>query len=164
MFNIELIGIKFFGTNQFGDFNWMCKKEEYANSLFIFNDNEEYHNTCKTGAGNAIMRKFNKYSHLEIPLSAGIPTGTLKFGGYSVLDSHSKKYIDDSIVEIIELINLFKYKKIYYSADIDGKLGTSIFEVDKCVIDYITFKLFSLTNKPIQIIKILPSNYFNFNS
>ena len=160
MFDIKVIGIKFIGQNQIGDFYWMCNQAEYSNSLFIFNDNEEYHGTNRKGAGNAIMRKLNKYSNLAIPISAGIPTGTLEQGGYTKLNAHSKKQIDWSINEIIELINFYDYKKIYYSSELDGILGTSIFEVDKTVLKYITHKIFSLTNYPVQIIKLLPNNYF----
>lgn len=161
MFDIQIIGIKFTGTNKFGDFNWMCMLEEYSDSLFIFNDNEEFHNTSRKGAGNAIMRKYNKYSNLQIPKSAGIPTGTLKDGGYTKLNSHSKNQIDNSIKEIIELIKKFKYKRIYYSSELNGKLGTSIFHVDDQVIGYITNELFKLSNKPVQIVKMLSNNFFD---
>jgi hypothetical protein len=168
MFNIQLIGVKFVKSNQFGDFNWMCNQEEYSDSLFIFNDNEEYHDTCKGGAGNAVMRRYNKYSKLDKPKSAGIPTGTLQYGGYQSLDKNSVIQIDSAIGEIIELIIKYNYKQIYYSSELDGKLGTSIFAVDEKVIRYITHKLFSLTTNPIQIkiVKILPNYFFedDFNT
>jgi hypothetical protein len=160
MFNIQLIGVKFVKPNQFGDFNWMCQQDEYSDALFIFNDNEEYHDTCKGGAGNAIMRKYNKYSKLNKPKSAGIPTGTLEHGGYQSLNVHSIKQIDNAFEEIIELVKVFKYKQIYYSSEPDGKLGTSIFNVDSKVIKYITNILFSLTTNPVQIIKILSNDFF----
>ena len=164
MFNIQIIGIKFVGANMFGDFNWMCDQEEYLDSLFIFNDNEEYHNTDRRGAGNAIVRKYNKYSKLDIPKSVGIPTGTLKNGGYKNLNTHSKNIIDNSIKEIIELIEKYNYKKIYYSSEQDGLLGTSLFEVNILVKKYITEQIFKLSNNPIQIIKIIKNNNFEFNS
>jgi hypothetical protein len=44
---VKVIGIQFEGYNKLGDFNYMCELEEYKDTLFIFNDNEEYHNTCK---------------------------------------------------------------------------------------------------------------------
>ena len=40
MQEIQVIPIQFTGRNKYGDFNWMIKEPEYANSLFIFNDNE----------------------------------------------------------------------------------------------------------------------------
>jgi hypothetical protein len=160
MFNIQLIGVKFAKPNSFGDFNWMCHQNKYLDTLFIFNDNEEYHNTCRGGAGNAIMRKYNKYSNLNKPKSAGIPTGTLEHGGYQSLNAHSVKQIDEAFDEIIELINIFKYKQIYYSSELDGKLGTSIFNVNDKVIKYITNKLFGLTTNSVQIIKIISNDLF----
>jgi hypothetical protein len=153
MFDIQIIGIKFVKPNQFGDFNWMCKQEEYANSLFIFNDNIEYHNTNRAGAGNAIMRKYNAHSTLSTPLSAGIPTGSLSTGGFEHFNKNVKRIIDDSINEIIELIKYFNYTHIYYSAELTGELGTSIFEVNKKVIHYITHKIFGLSHNKIHVIK-----------
>lgn len=161
--DFELIGTKFYETGCVGDFYWMCDQKEYEGSLFIFNDNEEYHNSNRKGAGNAIMRKYNKYSHLEIPLSAGIPTGTLEYGGYTQLDSRTKAQIDSAINEIIELVNVYGYKRVYYSSEPDGMLGTSIFEVDIKVRKYITSRLFGLTQHPVQIVKILPNDYFQQN-
>jgi hypothetical protein len=145
MQEIQVIPIQFTGRNKYGDFNWMITEPEYANSLFIFNDNEEYHNKCISGSGNAIIRKYNKYNkNLNFPQSAGIPTGTFKNGGYIKLNKHVKKVIDDSIDEIIELINIYKYDKIYFSSDSEGKLGTSIFSVGDDVIEYITYRIKSL--------------------
>lgn len=161
MSNIQVIGVKFVKPNQFGDFYWMCHQDEYSDSLFIFNDNEEYHSTCKDGKGNAIMRRYNKYSKLDKPKSAGIPTGTLELGGYKSINLHSLNEIDNAINEIIELINFYQYKQIYYSSELDGKLGTSIFVVDDKVIRYITHRLYSLTTNPIQIVKILSNNFFD---
>ena len=161
MFDIQIIGIKFIKSHQYGDFKWMRLQNEYESSLYIFNDNEEYHETSKTGQGNAVMRRFNNYSELKVPQSAGIPTGTLKYGGYQELDTHSKKQIDDSIDEIIELISTYHYKRIFYSAELDGRLGTSIFDVNLNVLNYITHKIFSLTVNPIQIVKLLPNNHFS---
>jgi repressor of nif and glnA expression len=160
MFDIEVIGIKFTSRNQYGDFYWMCSQNKYNGSLFIFNDNEEYHKTNKRGAGNAIMRIFNKYAQLEIPLSAGIPTGTLREGGYKKFTPEIKKVIDDSIDEIIELIEIFKYKTIYFSAELDGKLGISIFAVNPKVINYITNRIYKLSSNPVKIIKLLSNDNF----
>lgn len=161
MYNVEIIGIKFSKINTYGDFNWMCKQEQYTGSLFIFNDNEECRQNCKRGAGNAIMRQYNKHSNLLIPRSAGIPTGTLRAGGYSELTEHAKKQIDDSILEIRELIEKHEYSKIYYSSEINGKLGTGIFTVDDKVLNYITLQIFSLSNKQIKIEYFLPNDAFD---
>ncbi len=161
MFNLQVIGVKFNKRNQFGDFFWMCQQNEYSGSLFIFNDNEEHHDSNKRGAGNAVMRSFNKHSDYNPPKSAGIPTGTMEDGGYQNLTLDVKKTIDDSIDEIIELIKKYKFHTIYYSSEYNGILGTSIFEVDKNVLNYITDRIFNLSTNPVQIIKTLPNNYFD---
>lgn len=161
MFDLEVIGIKFTFPKQYGDFYWMCRQKEYSDSLFIFNDNEEYHYTNQRGAGNAIMRSFNKYSNLTIPISAGIPTGTLKDGGYSKFTPEIKNVIDNSFNEIIELIEKYKYRKIYFSSELNGKLGTSIFEVNTKVIDYITNSIYKLSINPVKIIRLMPNNKFD---
>ena len=160
MFDIQLFGVKFMKPKQFGDFYWMYDQEEYSDSLFIFNDNEEYHYTCRCGAGNAVMRRYNQYSKLIKPKSAGIPTGTLGEGGYSKFTPEIKKVIDDSINEIIELIKIHQYKTIYFSAELDGKLGTSIFAVNPKVINYITNRIYGLTHNPVRIIKLLSNDNF----
>ena len=143
---ISVIGITFTDRNKIGDFVWMCTQSEYNDSLFIFNDNEERHNSNVRGKGNAVMRQYNKYSNLTIPKSAGIPTGTFKNHGYKKLDDHCKKIIDNAIDEIIELIHLHHYKRIFYSADENGKLGTNLFIVGDDVTTYITGKLNNLKN------------------
>lgn len=142
---VKVIGIQFEGYNKLGDFNYMCELEEYKDTLFIFNDNKEYHNTCKKGAGNAIMRQYNKHNtELNKPKSAGIPTGTLKNGGYSELNNYVKNVVNQSVNEIKDLIKKYNYEKIYYSVGKDNKLGTSLFEVNEDVIDYIDTLINSL--------------------
>lgn len=163
MFDTEVIGIKFTSYKQYGDFYWMCNQEKYSNSLFIFNDNEECHYSNHKGAGNAIMRIYNKHSKLDIPKSAGIPTGTLQYGGYTKFTPNVKMVIDNSFNEIIELIQKHKYKTIYFSSELDGKLGTSIFQVNPTIITYITNKIYHLSSKPIKIIKVLSNDHFDEN-
>lgn len=125
----------------------MYHQDDYNDVLFIFNDNEEHHNTNRRGAGNAIMRKYNKYnSNLDRPRSAGIPTGTLEDGGYQELNSHVIVQVDNAIEEIKEIIKKYNYNKICYSAEKDGVLGTGIFTVDRSVLEYITTKIKELKN------------------
>ena len=146
--NIQIYGTKFIGRGIIGDFEWMIQQPSYANSLFIFNDNEEHHMSMRRGAGNAVIRPYNKYNtKLEKPLSAGIPTGTMARGGYEFLTSDVEKTINASIDEIIELIKTHKYDAIYYSVGSNNKLGTGLFKVDKSVIDYIDNKIQSLSTK-----------------
>ena len=144
---MDIIGIKYNEPNKYGDFNWMINQSEYENVLFIFNDNEEYHYSCRQGRENAIIRKYNRHNKtLKKPHSAGIPTGTLKYKGYRLLDNRTKQIINSAVNEIIELINKYKYNRIYYSIDDTGKLGTNIFTVNKDVIYYIDDKIKNLKN------------------
>ncbi len=161
MFDIQIYGVKFYKQRHFGDFLSMSKQPQYSDSLFIFNDNEECHETSKRGLGNAVMRSFNKYSTLTIPKSAGIPTGTLTNGGYNCFSEHVKKIIDDSIREIIELIHKYKYKRLFYSSDSDGFIGTCIFNVSKKVIAYITLNIHRLSNSHTHIIKHVDIDFVN---
>lgn len=161
MFDIQVIGIKYTSRNQYGDFLWMSQQHKYSNSLFIFNDNEEHHNTSFSGGGNAVMRMFNRHSTMDIPLSAGIPTGTLDSGGYDKFTPEVKKTIDDAFDEIIELIITHNYSTIYFSSEFDGRLGTSIFAVNLKVIDYITSKIYNLSSNPIQIVKLLSNDVYD---
>jgi len=130
------------GFNKEGDFDWMLDQEEYSDILFIFNDNEEYHDTNCRGAGNAVIRKYNKYNtKIPVPRSAGIPTGTLEDGGYQELNDHVKEQVDSAIEEIKEIIKKYSYTKVCYSAEKDGILGTGIFSVNRDVLIYITDKI-----------------------
>jgi hypothetical protein len=163
MFDLEVEGIKYTLKNEYGDFYWMNNQVEYSDSLFIFNDNEEYHNTNRSGAGNAIMRMYNLHSKHNPPKSAGIPTGTLNDGGYQKFTPTVKKTIDDAFDEIIDLINKYKYNRVYFSSELDGKLGTSIFKVNQKVLTYITNRIYNLSIHPVKITKILPNDKFNIN-
>ncbi len=151
--NILLYGTIYSGPNKLGDFNWMCKQPLYSNVLFIFNDNEEFHDTCRQGSGNAIMRIYNKFNgKLSKPISAGIPTGTLINGGYQKLDEHVISVVTEAINEIKEIVAKYKYDGIFYSVATNGKLGTGLFDVCPEVINYIDMEIKKLSNQPIQIL------------
>ncbi len=152
--NIPLYGTIYSGPNKLGDFNWMCKQQLYSNVLFIFNDNEEFHNTCREGRGNAIMRKYNKFNEkISKPISAGIPTGTLTNGGYQKLDKHVISIVFEAVNEIKDIVTKYKYDGIFYSVAPNGKLGTGLFDVCPEVIDYIDTEIKKLSNHPVQILK-----------
>ena len=145
---MEIIGNIYKGRNQYGDFHWMIQQEKYDDILFIFNDNEEHHHTNNKGCGNAIIRQYNKYNmSLSRPRSAGIPTGTLKYGGYNELNDHVKKQIDSAIDEIKDICKKYNYTKLCYSSEKNGMLGTGIFVVDINVLVYITTKILELKEK-----------------
>jgi hypothetical protein len=137
-------GTTFTKTGQYGDFEWMSRQDTYKDSLFIFNDNEEDHATANPGGGNGVMRKYNKHSGLQVPKSAGIPTG--KNGqGYDSLTESIKDIIQSAIDEITELIQKHKYKHIYYSSDENGLLGSGIFTVHPDVKKFITQLILKLS-------------------
>lgn len=153
-FDIPIYGTIYSGPNKLGDFNWMCNQHLYSNVLFIFNDNEEFHATCREGRGNAIMRKYNKHNEkLTKPKSAGIPTGTLATGGYQKLDSHVISIVSNSLNEIKELLSKYKYDAIFYSVGPNGKLGTGLFDVCSEVVDYIDGQIKQLFVSQVQVIK-----------
>ena len=63
---IQVIRSIFAGAGKAGDFAWMIRQQEYADALFVFNDNEEQFRAhrddpdgafgCAAGGGNAIIR------------------------------------------------------------------------------------------------------------
>jgi hypothetical protein len=158
--NIQLIGTKFHDREIKGDFNYMIKcdmqLENDPLTLYIYNDNTEsyYSRSYKTGAGNAIIRQYNKFNpNMQRPFSAGIPTGSLKNGGFQELNEESVKVINGSINLIKKIIMDYSIKTIYYSTNSEsGLLGKSLFDVDNEVLIYITDKLKKLTTNPIIIL------------
>jgi len=134
----------FKGKNKEGDFNWMIKQKEYSNVLFLFNDNYENFNNCFPGAGNAIMRQYNKHSLLQITKSAGIPTGSINYGGFGFLSIFAKEWIDIAFHDIHDLLSTHEYDSVIFSADKNGKIGNSIFTFSEDVRDYITEQIYTL--------------------
>jgi hypothetical protein len=140
---MKVIGTVFVRKNCVGDFEWMIESGDYENALFIFNEDEWRQKWKKAGLGNAVIRKYNKYAVLK-PRSVGVLTGT-KFGGYEELNYEIKGAIDECMEDIIYTIKKYNYDTIYYSSEIpNGLLGTSIFNVNKDVLEYITTQLHGL--------------------
>ena len=79
---MELVPSRFDGRGRPGDFAWMITRPEYADALFVFNDNEEQFRAFQRdptggaglspGGGNATVRP---YRGADPPRAAGIPTG-----------------------------------------------------------------------------------------
>jgi hypothetical protein len=142
---IEVIGSVFVGSKKPGDFEWMITRDEYKDSLFLFNDDEGRHDLSIKGQGTAIIRPYNnKGQYKNRPRSAGIITGS-KTKGYTKLDSKSKAKIDESIEEARKIISEQGYKRVFYSADDKGDLGTGLFVVAPEVIRYTTERIKSLS-------------------
>ena len=146
MSETSVIPVVFSGKDKYGDFNWMIKQPTYNDAIFLFNENVEsfYNGYSKGGMGNAIIRPYRYTSPIK---AMPIPTGYINFndegwkGGFRRLDKRTKQIIDDAFELIYQLIRDRKIKKVFYSAEPDGRLGTSIFHVNEKVIDYIMLKL-----------------------
>jgi len=145
--SIVLVPSKFQGTKQVGDFSWMIEQPEFADALFIFNDNESQFRAhqanprsefgCAVGGGNAIIRP---YQCTNPPRSAGVPTGD--GGGYRQLTAEVKAVIDESIVAIETLLETGRYRRVFYSAtNSEGELGSGTFEIGADVKAYIIAEL-----------------------
>ena len=138
---IKKVRSTFTSTGTQGDFGWMIEQEQYARSLFIFNDNEaqfkEFHanepSGLLAGGGNAIIRP---YQGGERPRAAGIPTGDGV--GYKQLDAHIEDVIDMALEHIEKLMASGNYDEIIYSYDsVENTLGSGIFDIDIEVRNYI---------------------------
>ena len=163
--DISIIGTIFTNVRSYGDYYHMIASGKYNDSLFIYNDNEEsyYNESYQKGAGNACIRVFNKYNPLfiENPMSVGIPTGTLKNGGYDDLNENNAKIINNCFDQIINLIKSHNKKRLFYSAkNMTGILGSGIFEIDDDVLKYITHRIYTLTKSNIFITASLPNSSF----
>lgn len=154
MSTIEIISSKFSKRGEEGDFEYMIKRDmslpEDPLTLYIYNDNTEayYSRGYRRGAGNAVIRHYNKYNPEMIrPFSAGIPTGSLENGGFEELGNEAINVINGSITIIKSIINDYNIKKIYYSTNDDsGILGKALFDVNDEVLFYITNKIKNLEN------------------
>jgi hypothetical protein len=144
---VQVIGSQFSGAGAEGDFSWMIERPEYADALFVFNDNEEQFRAyvkdpaggagCSPGGGNAVIRP---YRCADPPRAAGIPTGS-GGGGYPSLTDAVRGVIDDAIAVIEDLLASGRYERLVYSAASDGGLGTGIFRVGDDVKRYIVDEL-----------------------
>ena len=166
--SIEIIGSSYnINDRSNTDFTLMIKQEQYANTLFIFNDNVESHNTSSGGDGNAAIRIYNKHrTDGGKPQSAGISTGfldsyrgflslkeqinkivSMQNGGKKQLKGTAQEIIDSDIQEIRDLIKTHGYDKIIWSKDeTTGKLGAALFKdtLGQDVIEYITQQIKNL--------------------
>lgn len=130
-----------------GDYLWMSNHPEFARALFVFNDNEEQFDAFvagkpsgfTAGGGNAAIRPLRK---LSPPRAAGVPTGTLRDGGYVALDTPIKSKIDEALAVIDALLKTGDYDQVVIPESKDGStLGTGIFDVAPEVRDYIFKRL-----------------------
>lgn len=143
---VEVIQTYYINRGNDGDFETMINSQVYKDSLFVFADNEEDHFSYKIGYGDAVIRPFNRFGK-GIPQSAGIPLGSLKHGGYTVLNKRTKLAIDCSINEIKRILDTFIYDKILFNVNQETKLfNCRIFTISNEVAKYVTDELIKLNN------------------
>jgi hypothetical protein len=137
----------------FGDFGWMRSQPEYANDFYVFNDNEEQATAhwkdpkdpfgCASGGGNAAIRPWQCETP---PRAGGVPTGSLKDGGFQSLTPEVKELIDEAISRIGAQLKAQGVVRLYYSScakgvspncTLDDDLGTGIFQTSQEVRKYI---------------------------
>ncbi len=130
-FTFQSIPSVYFSGGRDGDFVWMEKQPEHADTLFVFNDNEGQFLAFvrgetlgfAAGGGNAAIRPLRGE---DPPRAAGVPTG--RGGGYQNLDGPTKAVINQSLAVIQELVNTGRYKRLIFSKDKNQEtLGTEIY-------------------------------------
>ena len=143
---VEVIPIAYSGMGKVGDFAWMQSQPGYANTLFVFNDDEEQFDAFlngqasgfTAGGGNAIARPWRKLDPVK---SAGIPTGSLG-RGYSVLDAKTQAKIDQALTIVGKLLKSFYFDRLVFSSNEDrSTLGISTYKVGEDVRKYIFDRL-----------------------
>mgnify|MGYP004235781955 CR=1 FL=1 len=149
---VVLIPSVFSAPGRDGDFSWMVRQPRWANTLFVFNDNESQSQAfladvasgavsptsaaCQAGGGNAVVRPFQCR---QPPRAAGVPTGP----GYASLTEHAGRWIDAAIAHIDAVLASGEYAEVVYSASRTDPsvLGHGIFEVGDEVLRYIPARL-----------------------
>lgn len=145
--------VQFKGGHQYGDLIWMVQQPEYADALFIFNDNQEQFldgvkgdpSGCSPGGGNGALRPWQCKTP---PRATGIPTGS-NGAGYSELSGPTRAVIDQALKKAQDFINQYHYQRVFYNADgPDGMIGSHIFTIGSDVKAYITRGLKALVVSP----------------
>lgn len=144
---LEIIGSVFRGGGQEGDFGWMILQPAYADSFFIFNDNEQQYVIhrdapsddagCQPGAGNGAIRP---WQCTDPPRAGGVPTGSFNLPGnpgYPALTDDVKALIDEALNRISATIAAHGYLRVFFSANAAGDLGTGTFDPAPEVTAYI---------------------------
>ena len=142
-----------------GDFVWMLKQPQYANTLFIIAENfiDSIREDAEAGGGTAVLRPYSMYHRLpsQPVRAAGVPTGwSTAAGGFSQMDNDVvRRAIDLSIERIVILLDkLTHFTSVIFSADraAPSMIGTGIFKktLGADVVAYISKQLHDLPNRP----------------
>jgi hypothetical protein len=153
----QFVAVQYMVGDKKTDFYKMIKLPEYNNSLFLYNENASEYLSCNTasGGGNAIIRPYrmdtNKSEKNNNSRSLGIPTGHI--GGFDSLNElcynyPAKALIDLSVNMIDQALTINKHiRRVYWSTDDKGFIGTGIFTVNDDVKAYITNQIEKLAEK-----------------
>lgn len=151
---VTVIGTKYVGNGRYGDFKYMIEQDYemgIRTNLYIYNDNIEAQKKkhVLSSGGNAVIREYNIHNvDYDYPLSAGMVTGSRQYRrgqGFKSLSEKVKRLIQESIDIIKQVMRENGTTTIYYSAeDSSGIIGTSIFQVNDLVKEYITEQIHAL--------------------
>jgi hypothetical protein len=147
---VRIEPVHFTKRNQHGDFEYMIEQPEYADSLFLIQENVVDSLTSDNpGAGTACLRPYTYrlVSDKTRPRAAAIPTGwNVDSGGFTELSKAVKSTIHVCMQRIRLLLQKYDYKSVVFSCDKDDttKIGQGIFEIAKDVLTYISDQIWSL--------------------
>jgi hypothetical protein len=152
-------GVPFVDKGMDGDFAYMVKQPEYANTLFIINENVvDAATEEEAGAGTAVLRPLTcKYK--TKPRAAGIPTGwSVISGAFEEMDYHSKKAVAISIERVFLILQENpQIDQVIFSCHLDRanqrvdttKIGQGIFSIPSAVVNFISGRIQEIkTSKP----------------
>ena len=151
--------VHYTGKNKPGDYKWMVKQPEYAQTIFIVMENflDMLSDDQGAGGGTACLRPYTYRGTGEDEgkvRAVGIPSGwSTETQGFRQLDLHYSKMAIDLAVERLVLVlqNVPSIDTIVYSCDADDSslVGTNIFKdsIGKDVVQYISTLLRSVPER-----------------
>lgn len=148
---ITVRGVPFSGKGIDGDFTWMRKQKKYENSLLVYNDNfcDSLVTETNKGAGSAAVRD-ECWRFSENPRTAGIPTGwSVLSGGFDEANRFTQIAIDCALDRLrLVLKEQGEISEVIFSSSQDDhrKIGSSIFQIEEKIVDYISNKILELEN------------------
>ena len=143
---MKVTGVSFFKPDEYGDFKWMAKRDEFNHVLFLFNENfvDSQNPDAPSGAGSAVIRPLT-HRVQEWPRAAGVPTGwSVSSGGYDELNKFVRLAIDNSIERTKRILHDDpSLTEVMFSCDASSPnvIGSRIFRIDDEVVQYISDKL-----------------------
>ena len=108
---LTVVGKVFAGKNKDGDFKWMVRQKQYANSLFVITENylDSVRDDYDEGAGTAVLRPLcpQRVQPGTVPRAVGVPTGwSVAAMGFPNMDTvFTKTAIDLSLDRIAVILD-----------------------------------------------------------